>query len=86
MKQGSKYNIDIPIWIDKLRRQLPRDQQRQWQKAIKDVRWEERHHWCKKNGYCKKRPSGFENYNFKPICVIFHRCSFFNYLTLTGKP
>ena len=54
MKNGSKYNINIPIWIDKLRRQLPMDQRKNWQKAIKDVRWEERHHWCKKNGYCKK--------------------------------
>tara|TARA_B100000575_G_C23141558_1_gene664453 strand:- start:966 stop:3584 length:2619 start_codon:yes stop_codon:yes gene_type:complete len=54
MKKDSKYNIKIPIWIDRLRRQLPRDQQRQWQKAIKDLRWDERHHWCKKKGYCKK--------------------------------
>ena len=53
MKQSSKYNIKIPIWIDRLRRQLPRDQQRQWQKAIKDTRWDERRKWCKKKGYCK---------------------------------
>jgi hypothetical protein len=53
MKKNSKYNMKLPIWIDRLKRQLPRDQQRRWQKAIEDTRWAERMSWCKKKGYCK---------------------------------
>ena len=54
MKKDSKHNMKLPIWIDRLRRQLPKDKQRQWQKAIEDTRWDERLRWCKKNGFCKK--------------------------------
>ena len=54
LKKGSKYNMNIPIWTDRLRRRLPRNQQRKWQKAIEDTRWDERQKWCKKSkGYCK---------------------------------
>lgn len=54
LKKGSKYNMNIPIWTDRLRRRLPKNEQKRWQKAIAETRWDERNKWCKsEKGYCK---------------------------------